>query len=393
MEKEKKIFRLAEIIGKSFREELSEEERMLLEKWLAVSENNRKQYARYQSETFLQRKRQEYAAIDWQSDYRNFLAKHQPSKRRKSLRTMLKYAAIWLLPLIGGITLWQWNHSGQDLTVVQNQPAGHIGTAPILTLANGKKIILTDSIGQNAISGADLNPERNTLTYLPATDSVIPEKVSEPIYNQLEIPRGAEYFLTLSDGTKIWLNSETVLRYPEAFQNKQREVFIEGEAYFQVKHDSLHPFIVYAAQSRIEVLGTEFNVRSYRNETAIATTLVQGSVSLISETQNLILHPGEQGCVTKADGQLTVREVDTYLYTAWKDSRFVFRNTRMEDLLNTLVRWYDLTIFYQNSDIKNIRFSGDMSRMDNFQQLLNIIENNERVRFTVNNRTVTVSLK
>lgn len=393
MEKGEKIFRLAEIIAKSFREKLSEEERTLLEKWLAVSENNRKQYTRYRSEAFLQRKRQEHAAIDWQTDYRSFIAKHQLNKQSISLRTLFKYAAIWLLPLVAGIMLWQWNLSKQELPVARNQPSVHIGAAPILTLANGQKIMLTDSIGKNAISGADLNPERNTLTYLPTTDSVSPEKVSEPVYNRLEIPRGAEYFLTLSDGTKIWLNSETVLRYPESFLGRQREVFVEGEAYFQVKHDPLHPFIVHAAQSRIEVLGTEFNVRTYRDETAIATTLVEGSVSMTSETQNVILRPGQQGCVTQTDGQLTVRKVDTYLYTAWKDSRFVFRNARMEDLLNTLARWYDLTIFYQNSETKAIRFTGDMSRMDNFQQLLNIIENNERVRFTVNNRTVTVSLK
>lgn len=265
-------------------------------------------------------------------------------------------------------------------------------TGPVLILAGGQKILLTDSVRMEEIDGTLVAGENGGLTYERKDSTAGNEDL---IYNKLEIPRGAEYFLTLADGTKIWLNSESVLRYPVNFTGEKREVFIEGEAFFKVTRDSLHPFIVHAANTQIEVLGTEFNVRNYKDEQHVATTLVEGSVCLTSEKGNhqAILKPGEQGNTDLTTGDIVTGKVDLYLYTAWKDARFVFRNTRMEELLNTLSRWYDLEVFYQNNAVKDICFTGDMTRMADFRQLLNIIEANERVRFTIHNRVITVSLK
>ena len=143
------------------------------------------------------------------------------------------------------------------------------------------------------------------------------------------------------------------------------------------------------------MLGTQFNFRAYPDEQDVQTTLVSGSVIMQSEKykQQVKLVPGEQGVLEKRSANLTKQEVNTYLYTAWKDGRFAFRDARLEDLFNILARWYDLSIFYQSPEAKDIRFTGDLNKTDDFKSILKIIEQNERVTFTVNQHTVFIQAK
>lgn len=393
MKTEKDTFRLARILVKSFEEELTREEQEILDQWLDEKEQHRELYRHYHSDAFLVQKLKAGSEINWQQDYKDFIQKHIARHSKRYLRQWLRYAAIFILPLSLAIGWWL-------LPSLQTEDRPAIASAvtekskPILTLAGGQKISLNNNVDVAETDGTRVAGENGQLVYKKSSgDSIVHSK--SPIYNRLEIPRGAEYFLTLTDGTKIWLNSETVIRYPVNFTGEKREVYLEGEAFFKVAKNTERPFIVHTTCTQIEVLGTEFNVRNYNNEFQIATTLVNGSVRLTSEIENnrVILKPGEQGNIDKLTGTLNVEKVDPYLYTTWKDARFVFRNTRMEELLNTLARWYDLQIFYQNNAVKDICFTGDMTRMEDFRQILNIIENNERVGFTVRNRTITVFLK
>ena len=391
MKNEKNTFRLAEIIVRSFRTELTPEEQAVLDAWLSEDKHHEVLYKRYAGEEFLKQKQAEVREMDWQKDYLHFIKKYPLPRRTLHFSRWTKYAALFILPLALGIFLWlQYAVQPAVLTaeVVPVEKA-----KPVLTLAGGQKIVLTDSVRMQETDGTLVAGETGVLSY--QREHVTGDSVRQTLYNRLEIPRGAEYFLTLADGTKIWLNSESEIRYPVNFSGSKREVYLIGEAFFKVAEDQNHPFVVHAQETQIEVLGTEFNVRNYADESHVATTLVNGSVRLtdIKTTQKIILKPGEQGCIDKTTGIPDVRDVDTYLYTAWKDSRFVFRNTRMEDLLNTLVRWYDLEIFYQNNSVKDICFTGDMTRMGDFRRILSIIESNERVRFMIDDRTVIVSLK
>lgn len=393
MKTEKDTFRLARILVKSFEEELTREEQEILDQWLDEKEQHRELYRHYHSDAFLVQKLKAGSEINWPQDYKDFIQKHIARHSKRYLRQWLRYAAIFILPLSLAIGWWL-------LPSLQTEDKPAIASAvtekskPILTLAGGQKISLNNNVDVAETDGTRVAGENGQLVYKKSSgDSIVHSE--SPIYNRLEIPRGAEYFLTLTDGTKIWLNSETVIRYPVNFTGEKREVYLEGEAFFKVAKNTERPFIVHTTCTQIEVLGTEFNVRNYNNEFQIATTLVNGSVRLTSQIENnrVILKPGEQGNIDKLTGTLNVEKVDPYLYTAWKDARFVFRNTRMEELLNTLARWYDLQIFYQNNAVKDICFTGDMTRMEDFRQILNIIENNERVGFTVRNRTITVFLK
>lgn len=393
MKTEKDTFRLARILIKSFQGKLTEEEQTILDQWLDEKENHRELYSHYNSDAYLSQKLKESAEFDWQHDYEEFMQKRMSHRHVRSIRQWFKYAAILMLPVSLALGWWLMPGTRTDerTTIVS---AVSPTSEPILTMANGQKIILNNNVNVAETDGTRVAGENGELVYKKVTgDSILPQ--SAPIFNRLEIPRGAEYFLTLTDGTKIWLNSETVIRYPVHFTGKTREVYLEGEAFFNVTKDSARTFIVHTAQTKIEVLGTEFNVRNYNNEPLVATTLVNGSVRLTSEVDNahIILKPGEQGKMDKTTGKMDVEETDTYLYTAWKDARFVFRSTRMEELLNTLARWYDLQIFYLNNEVKDICFTGDMTRMEDFRQILTIIENNERVRFTIRDRAITVSLK
>ena len=170
---------------------------------------------------------------------------------------------------------------------------------------------------------------------------------------------------------------------------------MDGEAYFEVTKDEAKPFVVMSSQAQVTVLGTSFNFRSYPEEEEVVITLESGSVSMYSKTeqQEILLEPGEQGTLNKESGRLSKQEVETYLYSAWKDGRFVFRDTRLEDLFNILARWYDLEIFYLNQEAKDICFTGDIDKTENFESILKIIENNERVIFNVNERTVSIQLR
>lgn len=392
MRTEKDIFHLAQILVKSLKESLTAEEQEILDQWLAEDQDHLNLYEHYASDDFVKQKLKSASGIAWREDYESFMKRYAFLRRQNKWRERIKYAAIFLLPLSLALALWlkapvQPVELAVQAPVVENNK-------PVLTLAGGERIILTDSLKVSETDGTWVAGENGELVYTKqAEDTMVAPQTL--LYNRLEVPRGAEYFLTLADGSKIWLNSETVIRYPVNFTGKKREIYLEGEAFFKVAKDPERPFVVHAAETKVEVLGTEFNVRNYSEELEVATTLVNGSVRLTTEKQNrqVILEPGEQGCIDKTTGKMGVQTVDTYLFTAWKDARFVFRNTRMEDLLNTLSRWYDLTIFYQNNAVKDIRFTGDMARMVDFRQLLGIIEANERIQFRIRDRAVTVSLK
>ena len=191
------------------------------------------------------------------------------------------------------------------------------------------------------------------------------------------------------------MNAESEIRYPVRFTGSKREIFLEGEAFLTVTPNKEKPFVVVSSKASVTVLGTEFNFRAYPDEENVQTTLVEGSVIMQSARykQQIRLIPGEQGTLEIETGKLYKQEVNTYLYTAWKDGRFAFRNTRLEELFNILSRWYDLHVFYLNPEAKDIRFTGDINKTEDFNAILKIIENNERVIFNVNKRTVSVQLK
>lgn len=389
--KETEIFRLSEIIARSMREELSDDERRMLDEWLTADERHRTMYAAFGREEVLAEQVRLRQTIDWQGDCRMFMLKRKALRRRRLLYRSLRYAAVFIL-LLSGLTVWFVNSFPTDGPVPGDEPADNRNRA-FLTLTGGEQIVLrNDTMIDPVLSqrGAQIEIRENRITY--STEPAVHDNIS---CNTLETSRGGEYILTLSDGTRVWLNAESQLRYPVKFTGKQRTVYLVGEAYFDVHPDTAHPFIVISGPAEITVLGTSFNLRAYP-EGDIVTTLVSGAVQMAEKIggQSVRLAPGEQGCLEKTNGYIiTKRDVDTYLYTAWKDGRLVFRDIRLEELFTILARWYDLEVFYLHPEVKDIRFTGDMDKTERFEDILRIIEQNRRVHFHVKGHAVSVSLQ
>ena len=259
---------------------------------------------------------------------------------------------------------------------------------PLVILADGERVILSDSsMVLKEKNGSVILQDSGRLTYSPSVSN------ETLLYNTVTVPRGNELLLYLSDGTKVWLNADSELRYPTFFSGERREVWLVGEAYFEVVADSSQPFWVYSAKGKIEVLGTSFNVRSYPEEARIVTTLVKGSIVYTdSEQHKFELSPGEQ-TISQPGLATILQKVNPDYYTGWKDGKYVFKSTTLEDIMQELSRWYNITVFYANTEVKQLHFTGDLKRYDRVETFLRFLEIGGDVCFDVKGNTVTVRKK
>ena len=211
-------------------------------------------------------------------------------------------------------------------------------------------------------------------------------------YNTLKVPRLGEYQILLSDGTKVWINSESELKYPLHFNPKERVVELTGEAYFDVKSDPAHPFIVKTNGVKTRVVGTEFNVSSYPDED-LNITLVEGSVVLNQDhlTEAIPLKPGENARQKAGSNNISVSKVDVKQYTAWRNGYFYFQKERLEDILLKLERWYDFKVFYQNQEVKNYLFKMRADRDQEFKDIVSRLEQTGRISIKINGNVIVVS--
>lgn len=211
-------------------------------------------------------------------------------------------------------------------------------------------------------------------------------------FNTFIVPKGGEYSLELADGSVVWMNSESSLRFPEKFSSDKREVYLDGEAYFQVTKDSNRPFYVRTKNYDVRVLGTTFNVSAYRDDRVWHTTLVEGAVLVDRDGSEILLKPNEQYQMNVESGNGSVKEVVPELYTSWVDGKFYFKAYAFEELVGKLERWYDFKMIYVNPEIKQRRFSGVVNKHQPLQDMLKFLEMTSNVRFKVEGNVVTASL-
>jgi transmembrane sensor len=260
----------------------------------------------------------------------------------------------------------------------------------ILTLSNGKRINLnSETNGQIALqSGISITKSAGGLITYTAVN--VTNHPASSIQNNLTTPVGGQWHVMLPDGTQVWLNDASSFSYPSSFSNqKERIVTLVGEAYFEVAKDKNHPFIVKNEQQKIEVLGTHFNVNSYKDEFSIKTTLLEGSVKVSSNTshQFKLLTPGQQS-ILSAD-KLTVNNADVEEATAWKNGYFRFNDENIQSIMRKLSRWYDIDVIY-SGNISDEGINGKVSRSRNISQVLNALEATKTLHFKVEGRRITV---
>ena len=260
----------------------------------------------------------------------------------------------------------------------------------MLTLSNGQKIIL-DSVrmGSLAVQG--------TTDIIKLSDGKIIYKGSSAddniVYNLLEVPRGSKILnITLSDGTKVWLNSASSLKYPVAFNDTERKIFLTGEAYFEVIHNSKIPFRVEAKNQVIEDVGTRFNVNAYTDELDIRTTLLEGSVKIKEGNQSQLLKPGDQGITDlQMNNQIRVaRDIDLNKIMAWKNGWFEFDQSGLEGIMRQVSRWYNVDVVYEGNPT-NQKFWGRISKDLPLSNILQSLEaNGKGLKFKVEGTKIIV---
>lgn len=260
-----------------------------------------------------------------------------------------------------------------------------------LILANGERILLgtqteirdIEELGvkiTNDTSGGELKYETRR-----TEDSTL------TAYNTLIVPKGGEYVVRLPDGSQVWLNSGTTIRFPVRFAADKREVQLCGEAFFKVRRDTTAPFQVSTEHGEITVLGTSFNVSTYREDNYWQTTLVEGSVRISEQGHTVVLKPSEQYTVDRCAGQRKVTLVDPDLYTSWVDGKFYFKAYTFEEIVKKLERWYDFTMVYQDEEVKQMRFTGTINKHSPVTEVLRFLEMTTDIRFKVEGKKINVS--
>jgi transmembrane sensor len=307
-------------------------------------------------------------------------------------------AAMILISFSTGLYFYINNHNKTDLTYSINYPKQNIvpgRNKAILILSNGSKIDLDAAATGTMVKQAGLTITKTQAGQLSYhVSDANSKKIQEaPAYNTIETPRGGQYEINLSDGTKVWLNSASSLRYPTRFVSNERRVELTGEGYFEVAHNKISPFKVITGKQEIEVLGTHFNVNAYTDENAVKTTLLEGSVKITvrptdqSKQQSDILKPGQQSSFNNKG--LVIENGDIENAVAWKNGYFNF-NEDIESIMRKLSRWYDIEVVYQIEKDPDLLFGGKIDRSKSINSVLNIIEATGKFHFKIEGRRVTV---
>lgn len=368
------------LLKKSVLQETTAEEEAEVKAWREVSEEQGRYYDKLSS--FQQQPEKE--EVDVKHHYRIFVHSTNTFKIRRRLR-ILGYAAACLA---GVCLLIIYIHRPQVRLLPQAETIAAGTSRAVLYPANGTPLVLGKDKRKEILATADfrLEQEQGSVRY-----TVVDTLSVQLEMHTLKIPRGGEFQLCLSDGTRVYVNSESEVKYPVVFTGNTREIILSGEAYFQVTK-SEKPFIVRVDGMEVRVWGTEFNVRAYGDERKIQTTLASGQVEVITANGKMMLAPGEQAVLSEGE-TLRKQKVDVGKYIAWKDGFVAFENERLEDIMSKLAKWYQIEVFYKAPDLKDIRFTGNIDRYGDIRILLDKIGKLDVVRFTVKGHCIVVEPK
>lgn len=378
--------KIADIIFAYIKGSITEAQLEELTTWLKVSEKHQEVFQRLTTAASYRDRETVYRRFD---QYYNFDRIKSVIRRQRRIewRYVAAAAVVIFLPLLVTFLVLEQRTDPirqdyqREITLL---PGKSMAT---LTLSDGSTKRLDEENFALVDGSKRIVNSQGGLTYKMEDTSLVVKEM----YNTIRVPRGAEYNVTLDDGTRVWLNSESYIRFPIAFFGGERRIWIEGEVFIDVVKDSKRPFIVNTGKLDIKVLGTKFNVRAYREEECILTTLVEGSVQVDDHAGEIaVLNPSEQLVYNKESGTNDVRKVDVELFVSWKDGVYVFESQRLEDIMALISKWYDVDVFYQNSGVKDTLFSGRLKRYENAETLLKVFERLGGVRFIVQGKTVVV---
>ena len=365
--------------------DLSEEEKVKLEDWIRGDSSRKRLFDEICEERNVVRDLEVYERVNKEKVVCRGNIKLQHSPRRLG---WYRWVAAVMLPVMvaAGYFIREMKRDSlqQGVEIASIEPGK---SKAILRLGNNRVLEITKERETHVDVAEGIAATNNS------SGMIYPEQVAtgKTEYNVLEIPRGGEYTVTLSDGTVVHLNSGSELRYPVAFGAERREVFLSGEGYFEVVKDSVRPFFVNADKLKIRVYGTSFNVNTYDLEN-IQTVLVEGKIGIQTMNMNTeyMVKPGQLALYNQEKGTMEILNVDVQLYVAWKDHEFMFDDESLEKIMNRLSLWYDVDVFFQTASLKQLHFTGHLGRYDDISHILDAISGVTQVKFSVKGRTIIV---
>ena len=375
-----KHFSIAEIMAAFFTGSQTEQDERDFEEWTKESDRHRAFVDRLLNPEEYEENRRALDKFQVEEAWSKMDKKIGDTKVRKlpSWKWGVRYAAVVLVLLSAGVYYW-WNSEEvrEEVPVLYQIAAGTTGAR--LTLGDGSVVdVLKDrAVELKEVDGTKIVTDSIGIDY--STQETVD---TAEVMNTVQTLTGMEYMLTLSDGTRVFLNAETKLKFPTKFRKEERVVVLEGEAYFEVRKDATHPFIVKANDVDVKVLGTSFNLRSYSDENSIATTLVSGKVAVYAGENSEEIVPGEQAVYMKETGKMEVKPIDVTLYTAWHTGKFIFRNETLEEMMSYLSRWYGVKYRFIDEGAKKLQIGARLDRYNNMNPIIEMLKKTGLVNIT-----------
>ncbi len=307
--------------------------------------------------------------------------------RRKKTKRMFIASVAACLAIVLGTLLYYFREDSDKIV-----PTTELATSKAfarLKLADGREVTLRADRDEVIVADS-FSTVKNSNSTVIYDEKTIGKRVE---YHTLAVPVGAEYNLVLSDGTKVYLNAGSELRFPVVFTKNTREVYLNGEGYFEVAKDSTKAFKVHTADMTTIVLGTSFNMKAYSDQKHMETTLEEGHVRVLCGQQEFDMYPGNQVRYDRLTREAVVKKVDTKYYTSWKDGYYSFNEMPLEEVMEILAKWYDLRVFYVDDEVKKYEFSGRLKRYEDFTYLLNKFEETGVVEFVIKDNVITIQKK
>lgn len=377
-----------ELIWKSVNGTASEEELAFLDGWLGEAASHRQYYEKAR-QFFLEGSSSDFRDEKVDLAWKKFKEKERRSTRLSGRIVLVAASVVAGLLLTGLLYYFTGKVEKKDLAIEQAAVINPGTGKARLTFEDGRTFDLTtDAELFIREQGTTIRNKDNRLEYKA---SGVPAKEAE--YHILQIPGGGEFSLVLSDGTKVWLNAGSLIRYPAEFTGNERRVDFEGEAYFEVAPDKERPFRIMTGNQQVEVLGTSFGITSYEEDPAILTTLVEGRVQVSLKNDPgvfQVLNPNEQSYYQKNGNTILKRTVNPSPYIAWREGRFVFQDELLVHIMQTLSRWYNVDVIFAGEKAKHFRFTGNLERRAGFKEILEKIEKTNEVKFYVKGNQITI---
>ena len=383
------LFKISLLISKSLSGNITKEEQAELDSWREESEYNKKLFEQACSEAVMREKLAQYKSANVQTAFDTFVKRREKlHSRQRWIGKLSRYAAIFIVPVLAVV----FYYSQRENVEITEEPQSKSGVVtvqrnlPVLTLSNGKEMVLyNQELLLEEENGVRISVNEEGRMQYDRADSV----GTEMVYNTLTTPSQCDFTFTLADGTKVWMNAKSSLRYPVAFQGKERVVYAEGEIYLEVAKDAGRPFYVVVDGITVKVLGTSFNIRAYADENDTKVTLLEGKIAAQINDKEYTLTPGKQLKRDKTFGETSVRTVDPAEIVSWTRGYYIFKKARLQEVVNTLKNWYGVNIML-SSGASDIIYTGVVNKEEKLEVFLRRLEEVSNVKCNCNGKFVTI---